>query len=351
MFPLDIPFVADGDYPDFLADHTKSLASVHFSLHDPSVADARQCINRIDRDTIISGLKKLDGVARFLLMNARLHTPDKYFNASDLATTAHRLETLLDAVDLNGIIFADPYFLQTFSDTHPDIASRLEAVPSVNANLDSADKTFAMLDMIDGTAFKAPTKLVLDRSLNRDIQRLAKTSARMHKACPNIKLHLLANEGCLFQCPYKPAHDAHRAMVNEGLCLEHTFAMNRDFGCVRRLLDNPGSMLASPFIRPEDMERYEPHVDGIKLCGRTKGTAFLQRILEAYLKGEYTGNLLDLMDAMGDLSDRMTIPNHCLPNDFADHVTTCAKDCRKCNWCEALMKTTATRNDPDLIRL
>jgi len=351
MLPLDVPFIPDGEYPDFLAGHADALTSVHFSLHDPSVADARQLMDRHDRKTILSGLRKLDGVAKFVLMNTRLHAPEKYFDTSGLDTTARRLETLLDSAGLNGIIFADPYFLQAFSDSQPDIAARLEAIPSVNALLDSADRAFAMLDMIAGTAFKPPTRLVLDRSLNRDTKRLEETSARLREACPDMKLHLLANEGCLLQCPYKPAHDAHIALVNEGLCSERTFAMNRDFGCIRRLLDDPGSMLASPFIRPEDMERYEPHVDGIKLCGRNRGAAFLKRTLKAYLAGKYRGNLLDLMDAMGDLSDRVDIPNHKLPDDFAALVTACAKDCRKCGWCAARMKTIASRTDPGLIRL
>ena len=258
---------------------------------------------------------------------------------------------LLDSVNLNGIVFADPYFLQAFSDAHPGIAARLEAVPSVNALLDSADKAFSMLDMIGGTTFKPPTRLVLDRSLNRDIKRLEETSARLRSAYPNIKLHLIANEGCLFQCPYKPAHDAHVALVNEELCSERTFAMNRDFGCVRRLLSDPGSMLASPFIRPEDVKKYEPYVDGIKLCGRNRGTRFLKQTITAYLDGEYRGNLLDLMDAMGDLSDQVDIPNSKLPNDFAKRVTTCTKECRTCGWCATMMEKIALRTAPGLARL
>jgi len=351
MFPLDVSFVPDGDYPDFLAERSDTLTSVHFSLHDPSVADARQLMDQRDMDTIVAGLNKLDGVAKYVLMNARLHTPDKYFDATGLDKTAHCLETLLDSTHISGIIFADPYFLQAFSDAHPNIAARLEAVPSVNALLDSADRTFAMLEMINGTAFRQPSRVVLDRSLNRDLKRLEETSARLRASCPNMKLHLIANEGCLFQCPYKPAHDAHISLVNEGLCGERTFAMNRDFGCVRRLLSDPGSMLASPFIRPEDMKRYEPYVDGIKLCGRNKGVEFLKRAITAYLGGEYRGNLLDLMDAMGDLADRVDIPNHNLPKDFVSKVTDCAKDCRACGWCTALMEKNASRTDPGLISL
>jgi len=351
MLPLDVPFVPGGKYPEFLSACAESLASVHFSLHDPNVADARQIMTRPGMEEIISGLERLGNVARYVLMNARLHAPGRYFDHSGLDATARRLETLLDRARLDGVIFADPYFLQALSDTHPNISSRLEAVPSVNTLLDSAGKVFSILDLIGKTAFRMPSRIVLDRSLNRDLEGLERVSNRLRAAFPGMKLHLIANEGCLFQCPFKPAHDAHVALVNEGLCAEMTFAMNRDLGCIRCLLTDPGSMPASPFIRPEDVALYAPHIDGIKLCGRNKGTAFLKRVVRAYLTDEYRGNLLDLMDAMGDLSDRIVIPNHELPAGFAAKVTACDKNCKECGWCAALMNKIATRTDPGLSRL
>lgn len=348
MLPLDVPFIADGDYPQFLSDRADSLSSVHFSLHDPSLADARQLMTTRSATSILTGLDKLEGIPKYVLMNARLHAPDKYFDTAALKATADTLSLLVHDADISGLIFADPYYLQAFSDAHPALAEQLEAIPSVNAIIDSADRAFAVLDMIAQTAFKIPTKLVLDRSLNRDMPRLTDASKRLRSACPNMKLYLIANEGCLYQCPYKPAHDAHVAMVNEGLCGERTFAMNRDFGCIRRLLHDPGSMLASPFIRPEDVTHYAPLVDGIKLCGRNKGIDFLKRAVDAYLSEKFAGNLLDLMDAMGDLADRVDIPNAQFPSDFLERVSACAKNCRTCGWCTAEANTLVSRTDPGI---
>ncbi|MDC0335327.1 hypothetical protein OAN24_00310 [Pseudodesulfovibrio sp.] len=351
MLLLDVPFVPDGDYASFLAVRRTALNSVHFSIHDPALADARQRMEDRSMGTIIKGLAELGDIPKYVLMNARLHAPDKYFSADELDATGERLAMLVDTAGINGLVFSDPYFLQALSDAHPGLAGKLEAVPSVNALLDSADRVFAMLDMIDVTEFRQPTKLVLDRSLNRDIQRLTETSERIRHALPAMKLHLIANEGCLYQCPYKLAHDGHIAMVNEGLCGERTFAMNRDLGCVRRLLAEPGTMLASPFIRPEDTAHYAEHIDGIKLCGRNRGTDFLKRVVTAYMEAKYTGNLLDLMDAMGDLSDRVDLPNEDLPDNFFERVTTCDKACRTCGWCANQADEFITRTDPGLPRL
>lgn len=348
---LDVPLTSDPAYAAFLAGQVRQIDSVHCSLGDPALADARQRLAPPDPTGLRNALEQLADVPAFILMNARLHAPEKYFSRAALDDTAARLDRLIDLPNVRGVIFGDAYFLQALSDAHPDLAGRLEAVPSVNAMLDSSPKTLAMLDMIAGTAFKPPSRLILDRSLNRDRDRLAETSRALRAACPGLKLFLLANEGCLYQCPYKPAHDAHIALVNEGLCGERTFALNRDLGCVRRFLTDPGTIPASPFIRPEDADHYAEHIDGLKLCGRNRGTPFLRQTVNAYLAGEYPGNLLDLLDTLGDLAGHLDMPNHRLPPDFADRVTTCDKNCRACGWCARVMEKIGSRQDPGLTRL
>lgn len=348
MLPLDVPFVPDGDYPEYLAERTESLSSVHFSLYDPALADARQLLETREPSAIVSGLKRLGALPKYVLLNTRLHAPEAYFSKDGLGRTAERLTMLADTVGLTGLVFADPYYLQALADAHPEMASRLEAVPSVNTMLDSAERAFAMLSLIEATPFRLPSRIVLDRGLNREMNRLIEVSERLRASRPDLKLLLMANEGCLYACPYKQVHNSHVAMVNQGLCGERTFAMNRDLGCVRRLLTDLGAFLSSPFIRPEDQHRYDGLVDGIKLCGRNKGVPFLIRTIDAYVHGKFDGNLLDLMDAMGDLADRVHVDNRALPDDYLERVSTCAKDCGTCGWCAQLAETMVTRRDPGL---
>ncbi|BDQ34119.1 hypothetical protein [Pseudodesulfovibrio portus] len=348
---LDVPFIAEGGYPAFLADRLDRVRSVHFSLSSPLLQDARQRLAEGDTARIIKELNRLDGVRRYVLMNGRLHDPARYFDTRGLDRTADLLRRLLDEAGLHGVIFADGYFLTALSDRCPDVADRLEGVPSINCMLDTPTKVFATLAMIGETGFRLPSRLVLDRSLNRDANRLEAVAGEIRRVHPDIELLLMANEGCLYQCPYKAAHDAHISLVNEGLCPERTFAMNRDFGCVRRMLAEPGAMLASPFIRPEDLARFEGLADGVKVCGRNRGTDFLMRAVTAYSEERHDGNLLDIMDAMGDLSDHVHIPNPALPPDFADRVTACDKRCGACGWCAGVMDRIATRTAPGLADL
>lgn len=348
---FDIPYLPDGDYPAFLAERRDHLAAVHFSLNDPALADARHRMKTRPIEDMVTGLNMLGDTPKHVLLNARLHHPEAYFDGERLAAIAERLDFLVREAAIDGLVFTDLYFLHALSDAHPEVAEKLEAQPSINCILDSPERVFAVLDAISRTHFQPPTRVILDRRLNRNYAGLTTTVETVKRRCPDLAIYLMANEGCLIGCPFKLTHDAHIAMTVEGVCGNRTFAMNRDLGCIRRFLDFPGAFAASPFIRPEDVHRYDGLIDGIKLCGRTKGIEFLKRAVSAYLARSYPGNLLDIMDAMGDLSDRVSLRNDQLPDDFFDRVTTCDKACDACGWCAALAESVITRMDPGLERL
>jgi collagenase-like PrtC family protease len=110
---------------------------------------------------------------------------------------------------------------------------------------------------------------------------------------------------------------------------------------IRELTAHPDELFKSPFIRPEDMEHYEGIVEVIKLCGRTIGPAFLQRVVHAYANRRYEGNLLDLMDTMEWLAKRLYVANEKLPADFFARLAGCDKNCRACSYCRELLNKTA----------
>ncbi len=284
---------------------------------------------------------------KYLLINSRAHAHGEYFDPQHLRRVIRSLRLMMKAGVISGIVFADAYYLQAISDAAGDEASELEAVPGVNFMLDTRDRILEILEFISGTRFRLPGTLVLDRSLNRRLDALAEVSARCREALPDVKLELLANEGCLYHCPYKLTHDCHLALVNMGQPLD-TRRINRELGCMRTLQRNPSLLFKSPFIRPEDVDAYAPYVDVIKLCGRTLGATFLLRVVEAYLRGEYSGNLLDLMDAMDGTAEWLHVSNDRLPAGLLRQLTSCSKECRTCPYCRSLIETCAK---PKAIRL
>jgi hypothetical protein len=347
---FNVPFIPDQKYIRFLNDNAQALDSCHFSLYSDLMFDARHKHNVIQTNDLTAALAKLPKVKKYLLMNGRIQSPQKYFDERHLHVTVRILTRLLDAGVLDGIVFTDAQYLQALSTAGGETLSRLEAIPSINCMLDSFDKITAMMNFIGITHFKAPETFILDRSLNRKMDALAEVTAKCRQKFPGVKIELLANEGCLFQCPFKPAHDCHISLSNMGMSFD-TFRFNHDLGCIRYLQDYPNQILKSPFIRPEDVAAYEQYADIVKVCGRDLGSSFLLKTVAAYLQGAFSGNLLELLDALNWMSDKAVIANPELPHDFQKQLSSCSKDCDSCHYCEDTLELCAEEKPltiPDL---
>lgn len=339
---LEVPFIPDGNYIRFLARRVTHIHSLYFSLYAEAAADSRHRFRFLEIEELSDLLAGISGPAKYVLLNSRFHLPQDQFHPDSLRSVNERLHLLLDSGNLHGIVFADLYYLRALSDAGPDLARRLEAVPSINCMADSFDKVAATLEGIAATGFMLPGKYVLDRSLNRNLEMLSEVARRCREAYPDMNLGLLANEGCLYQCPYKPAHDAQISLVHMKVHVD-TYGLNRDLGCMRTLRERPHLLFKSPFIRPEDADALEGAVDFIKLSGRTLGPDFLRRVVTAYIRGEYTGNLLALLDSMEWFAAEYHIPNHELPEDFHQRMASCDKSCAECGDCRYLFETYAKK--------
>ena len=332
---LEVPYLPDPDYHRLIEAHHRRLAAVNFCFDAPTLADGRCAGRRPPLDALLEGLGRLKAPAGYLLLNARIHDPALYGPGPALAALRDRVRQLADAGVLDGIVWADAYLLQALGDAAPDLAARLEAVPSVNCTPDRFERIAALMDMVAAAGFRPPAKLVLDRSLNRRPGALAEVVKRCQTHYPSMKLGLLANEGCLPDCPFKPAHDAQIATTHLGLAVD-TFRLNRDLGCLRQLNAQPWRLYRSPFIRPEDLSTLAGGIDFIKICGRTLGPVFLRQTVTAYLTGRHDGNLLDLLDSPNDLARRIYIDNRRLPADFAARLAACPPVCSDCDRCARL---------------
>ena len=353
---LDVPLHPDPDYLDLLARNAERVRTLHFGLDRGEAADARVRLTERDLEEWIKALGFLSrqetGQAAYLLLNARFHGPER-LRPEALSRLCGLLEALSQEPCFAGIVYADAYFLRALSRVLPPSLSsslsgnkRLEAVPSVNCRIDSLAAARSHLDLVGRTGFAPPSRLVLDRGLNRDMARLAEVAGAIRALRPGIRLELLANEGCLRACPFRPAHEAVVAACHSGPG-QDTFSLNRDLGCLDFFLAEPWRIFASPFIRPEDMGRYEGLVDGFKVCGRNRGgSAFLTRAVRAWLEGRYQGNLLAILDTLGEFEDRFLVPNQDLPQNFHALTTDCAGDCSACPTCRSLVARHLTRREP-----
>jgi collagenase-like PrtC family protease len=118
-----------------------------------------------------------------------------------------------------------------------------------------------------------------------------------------MSLRLMANSICMHSCPHHVAHGTSVAHASRRKLLSRH--LNIDYcimKCTMEKVKNPAHLIASEWIRPEDIHYYEKlckktgnYNFSIKLLERTKSTVFLERVIRAYTTREYDGNLMDLV--------------------------------------------------------
>ena len=337
---LSVPFIPDETYIDFLNDRSQNLASVYFPLYEGPVLDARMRFDAMPLSKLRKGLQKLKCDKKYCILNTRFVHPKLYEDSHFLTLLANNLEKLAVQNHLTGIVFSDSYLVNALSAVGSEGLSGLEAVPGVNCMIDSFSKLVSFFDLIDQSEFEQPGKVILDRSLNRDNDTLKQVRQSVKAHYPGIKIELLANEGCIYHCPFKLTHDAHISFSNTGAGKDRTHRINTRIGCRRYFYASPERFLKSPFIRPDDLRFYTGLADAVKICGRTLGVKFLMRTIDAYQGDSYDGNLFELMDATHWLSDFYHLDNKKLGHGFFNLISGCTKTCKTCRICHTLFKNT-----------
>ena len=135
-------------------------------------------------------------------------------------------------------------------------------------------------------------KIILPENIARDFDTL-----HLIREGVGCELELIANHCCLYQCPFDLHH---RNMVSHGSQHGHScggFAPDYcKLACQQMKLLRPEELIKSRWIRPEDVDTYEEMgIDCLKLVERFRGTESLVRILDAYERRSYPGNLAELL--------------------------------------------------------
>ena len=319
----------DPDNPATFAELARRFAprlrEVYFPW--PGFSNARSKIYKPeDEERIAADLKycRAHGMKLDILANATCYGDEAFSEEQH----AHVTEIIrkLDKMGLYPEIVTttSPYIAKLFKQEFPDIEVRA----SVNMRLRN---TLAL-------EYLAP--LFDSYYICRDVQRDLPTFRKMADWCKDHgkKLCMLANSGCVRNCPWQVFHES---------LLSHRFSksfqemadQNIDLVCNALFVSHHlFEFLRCTWIRPEDVHVFEPYLETIKLS--TREARYPIEIAEAYVNESYDGNLVRLMDPYHAYSFR---PNRVDNKSFpADWITSgiagkCADNCSHCGKCEQIM--------------
>jgi len=289
-------------------------------------------------------------IKKYVTLNGRYHPIDMYSDIF-IKDVIKELKSLYFSGNLTGILFVDPYYVYQLSKFDNEFIKYIELIPSINCGIDTIEKFFTYQQYIEFLGFKTGTKVILDRSLNRNYKKLKEISSEIRKFNPELKIETLVNEGCLYSCPFKINHDIFISLLNDRslsglLYLQHKStnnnfnlnAINHENGCINYYLKNNYEIIKSPFIRPEDTIYFEDYIDVFKISGKIRNLLFLMTCFNSYSNKKFNGNLLELMDSQTPLTEFFFIFNDQFDKDFFNKVSSCDKNCKSCLYCETIFK-------------
>ena len=174
------------------------------------------------------------------------------------------------------------------------------------------------------------------RELNRNLPALLK----LRKWCDDNgkEMYLLANSGCLNNCSAHIFHDNLVAHESE-ICEVRNLNDFTPYVCWRALesKDNWHMLLENTWVRPEDIHHYEGIFDTVKLATRMHSLPGM--VIDAYARGRYIGNTLDLFEpGFGRAIAPYIISNLNFPETWFTKTSSCDKICHKCGYCKAVLE-------------
>ncbi len=175
-------------------------------------------------------------------------------------------------------------------------------------------------------------RVVIDPDVTRDFDRLEMIGKAFGDG-----VEIIVNNVCYKNCPYKMFHYNHEAHCTRKSPQEiRDFYFNR---CSLQKAQNPESFIRLNFIRPEDLKFYmDCGIHYFKIQGRQNiVTGDIQRVLEAYIKEEFDGNLMDLITLFSPYNSfQPYIENRKLDGfiqTFYKNRRFCKDNCSECNYC------------------
>jgi len=286
-FSVGYQLLSNSEFLNKIIEYKKHIHEVYFSWGEFPNGRNNQ-VKRADmlpweaQSKQMEDLKRLSdaGIELNLLFNANCYGADsqsrEFFNK-----VGDTIDYIKNSYGLKSVTTTSPLIAKFIKNNFENLHIRA----SVNMEIGTIDGMKYISEYFDSFYMK--------RELNRDFEAIKK----LHSWCEENEkeLYLLANSGCLNNCSAHNFHDNLVAHENEISKIDNAY----DFqGICKEFLKKEENYTAlienTNFVRPEDLHKYEPYFKAAKLATRVNPRPV--RILESYIRGSYSGNILELLE-------------------------------------------------------
>lgn len=298
---------------------TSSIIDVYFS--DNKFGSARSIFNGEDMFQELTAIRDRYGIKLHYLVNPSVYSNEFYQEVPLLIDHVKNIDA--DIITLNNTYLLRAGIEKDFKANKPTI----ELKNSVN-NLVRTLKDFIFMHEVLGV-----TSIIVDRSLNRDLDTLKKMSdyAKEH----GIEITMLVNEGCIVDCKWKQWDDIIISQVKIYDKRDFTDNVHSHLGCVSYFKNNPSEWLKTAFTLPNDINKFDGMVDVIKIAGRGLPLDRWTRVIDAYQKESGNVQFGDLLSTTGEFALSKVLVNDLADLGFNELTKNCKSICgTECNHCD-----------------
>lgn len=324
---------------EIVKDYRDHISNVYFAV--PGQASARSALNERSASLMFEELRAIRdlGVTLTVLYNANCYG-ERAVGAAFAGEIERRVERLLTDPGITRLTTTSPFVASVVKRAFPQV----KVHASVNMWIGSTRAMELLGDDFDG--------YYMQREYNRDFAQIA----RLKGWCDahGKQLMILANSGCLYMCPFHTFHDnlvAHEAALDPLASGARGPYPSPCWGVMHQKtpVDACALFLGGSWIRPGDTAPYEAYFNEMKLATRMHTSP--RRVVMAYARGRFGGNLLDLTEP----SYSRRFDNHILdgarfPADWFARTSSCNRDCARCGYCQEVAQKALVGKD-ELSRL
>lgn len=253
-----------------------------------------------------------------LLFNGNCYGKDSLSRAffNKIGDTADYLDR---KIGLSSVTVTSPVIAKFFKTNFQN----LEVRASVNMEIGSIEGMEYVADVFDSYYMK--------REHNRDFAKIK----QLKKWCDDNgkKLFGLCNSGCLNNCSVHNFHDNLVAHENDISVMDNAYDFRGKCWEYLSKGDNAKYIIRNTnFIRPEDIHLYDGYFEAMKLATRINIAPV--KVINAYVSGKFFGGVNELLEPNhSTVIAPNFLDNGKFPEDFAQKVGNCSKDCQNCSYC------------------